>query len=69
MTGIGVISLAGVVVNNAIVLIDYYNQQLAKGMASYDALMRGRCGALSPGDADRHHHHFRAAAHGHRNQL
>jgi multidrug efflux pump subunit AcrB len=40
MTGIGVISLAGVVVNNAIVLIDYYNQQLAKGMASFDALMR-----------------------------
>ncbi|MGD9300763.1 MAG: efflux RND transporter permease subunit, partial [Desulfobacterales bacterium] len=30
MTGIGVISLAGVVVNNAIVLIDYYNQLMAK---------------------------------------
>ena len=40
MTGIGVISLAGVVVNNAIVLIDYYNQLLAKGIASYDALIR-----------------------------
>jgi multidrug efflux pump subunit AcrB len=40
MTGIGVISLAGVVVNNAIVLIDYYNQLLAKGMPSPDALMR-----------------------------
>ncbi len=40
MTGIGVISLAGVVVNNAIVLIDYYNQQLAKGMTSLDALLR-----------------------------
>ncbi len=40
MTGIGVISLAGVVVNNAIVLIDYYNQLLAKGMTSIDALMR-----------------------------
>ena len=40
MTGIGVISLAGVVVNNAIVLIDYYNQLLAKGMSSPDALMR-----------------------------
>jgi len=40
MTGIGVISLAGVVVNNAIVLIDYYNQLLAKGLNSYDALMR-----------------------------
>ena len=40
MTGIGVISLAGVVVNNAIVLIDYYNQLLAKGMTGLDALMR-----------------------------
>jgi CzcA family heavy metal efflux pump len=40
MTGIGVISLAGVVVNNAIVLIDYYNQLLAKGLSSYDALLR-----------------------------
>ncbi|MGD8887703.1 MAG: efflux RND transporter permease subunit [Desulfobacterales bacterium] len=40
MTGIGVISLAGVVVNNAIVLIDYYNQLLAKGIESFDALIR-----------------------------
>jgi multidrug efflux pump subunit AcrB len=40
MTGIGVISLAGVVVNNAIVLIDYYNQLLDKGLQSYDALIR-----------------------------
>ncbi|MBW1782532.1 MAG: efflux RND transporter permease subunit, partial [Deltaproteobacteria bacterium] len=40
MTGIGVISLAGVVVNNAIVLIDYYNQLLERGISSYDALLR-----------------------------
>jgi multidrug efflux pump subunit AcrB len=40
MTGIGVISLAGVVVNNAIVLIDYYNQLLTKGLTSFDALVR-----------------------------
>jgi multidrug efflux pump len=40
MTGIGVISLAGVVVNNAIVLIDYYNQLLARGMRSRDALVQ-----------------------------
>lgn len=38
MTGIGVISLAGVVVNNAIVLIDYYNQLMAKGLTSFEAL-------------------------------
>jgi multidrug efflux pump subunit AcrB len=40
MTGIGVISLAGVVVNNAIVLIDYYNQLMAKGLSSTAALIR-----------------------------
>ena len=40
MTGIGVISLAGVVVNNAIVLIDYYNQLLTKGLTSFEALIR-----------------------------
>jgi multidrug efflux pump subunit AcrB len=40
MTGIGVISLAGVVVNNAIVLIDYYNRLMAKGLTSLAALKR-----------------------------
>ena len=40
MTGIGVISLAGVVVNNAIVLIDYYNQLKERGMAVRDALIK-----------------------------
>ncbi|MFO7537938.1 MAG: efflux RND transporter permease subunit, partial [Chloroflexota bacterium] len=34
MTGIGVISLAGVVVNNAIVLIGYYHQLMDGGMRS-----------------------------------
>jgi multidrug efflux pump len=40
MTGIGVISLAGVVVNNAIVLIDYYNQLKGRGMAAREALIK-----------------------------
>ena len=40
MTGIGVISLAGVVVNNAIVLIDYINQLLDRGLSSTEALLR-----------------------------
>jgi multidrug efflux pump subunit AcrB len=39
MTGIGVISLAGVVVNNAIVLIDYINLLRKNGMELTDALM------------------------------
>jgi len=40
MTGIGVISLAGVVVNNAIVLIDYYRQLMDRGWPSRQALER-----------------------------
>ncbi len=40
MTGIGVISLAGVVVNNAIVLIDYINQLRRQGLELYEALLR-----------------------------
>ena len=39
MTGIGVISLAGVVVNNAIVLIDYFRQLMSRGMEASEALI------------------------------
>lgn len=39
MTGVGVISLAGVVVNNAIVLIDYFEQLKARGMQTREALL------------------------------
>jgi multidrug efflux pump subunit AcrB/outer membrane protein TolC len=39
MTGIAVISLAGVVVNNAIVLIDYANQLKRRGMSSDEAIL------------------------------
>jgi multidrug efflux pump len=38
MTGVGVISLAGIVVNNAIVLIDCIRQRQAAGMAAVDAI-------------------------------
>jgi multidrug efflux pump len=40
MTGVGVISLAGVVVNNSIVLIDYFNQLRHKGLEIQEALER-----------------------------
>jgi multidrug efflux pump subunit AcrB len=40
MTGVGVISLAGVVVNNSIVLIDYFNQLRANGLGVREALER-----------------------------
>jgi multidrug efflux pump subunit AcrB len=39
MTGIGVISLAGVVVNNAIVLLDYVEQLRERGMETRAALV------------------------------
>ncbi len=39
MTGIGIISLAGVVVNNAIVLIDYIQQMRQKGMEKTQAII------------------------------
>ena len=44
MTGLGVISLAGVVVNNAIVLIDYTDQLVAKGIPLKQAL--GKAGVI-----------------------
>jgi multidrug efflux pump subunit AcrB len=40
MTGLGVISLAGVVVNNAIVLLDYVEQLRERGMPVEDALVK-----------------------------
>ncbi len=40
MTGIGIISLAGVVVNNNIVLIDYINVLRRRGISRREALIR-----------------------------
>jgi CzcA family heavy metal efflux pump len=39
MTGLGVISLAGIVVNNAIVLIDCIQQRRSEGLASLEAIV------------------------------
>lgn len=39
MTGLGVISLAGVVVNNAIVLIDCIRQRRSEGLSSIDSIV------------------------------
>lgn len=38
-TIIGILVLVGIVVNNGIVLVDYINQQKAKGMPSFDAIV------------------------------
>ena len=40
MTGIGVVSLAGIVVNNGIVLIDYTNQLRREGMQMREAVIK-----------------------------
>ncbi len=48
MTGVGVISLAGIVVNNAIVLLDYVMQLRHAGMDKHEAIDRGGQDALSP---------------------
>ncbi|MBC2715214.1 MAG: efflux RND transporter permease subunit [Desulfobacteraceae bacterium] len=48
MSGVGVISLAGVVVNNAIVLIDYINKLRDKGMDLHDAIVAAGATRLRP---------------------
>ena len=48
MGGVGVISLAGVVVNNNIILIDTYNVLRAQGMAPHEALMRTGAARFRP---------------------
>ncbi|MBU0675549.1 MAG: efflux RND transporter permease subunit [Proteobacteria bacterium] len=48
MTGVGVISLAGVVVNNAIVLIDYTNKLRVRGMELKEAVIAAGATRLRP---------------------
>jgi len=48
MTGVGVISLAGVVVNNAIVLIDYINRLRKRGIPIREAIVAAGCTRLRP---------------------
>ena len=48
MSGVGVISLAGVVVNNAIVLIDYTNKLRSRGLSLTDAVISAGATRLRP---------------------
>ena len=48
MTGVGIISLAGVVVNNAIVLIDYTNRLRDRGMVLIEAVIAAGATRLRP---------------------
>ena len=45
---IGILVLVGIVVNNGIVLVDYINQQKAKGIASYEAILLAAQDRLRP---------------------
>ncbi len=48
MSGIGVIALAGIVVNNNIVLIDTFNQLLRRGLSKQEAILRTGVQRLRP---------------------
>ena len=48
MSGIGVISLAGIIVNNNIVLIDTFNVLRQRGMDAYEAILRTGAQRLRP---------------------
>lgn len=48
MSGIGIVALAGIVVNNNIVLIDAYNEHRAAGVAPSDAAFRAGTERLRP---------------------
>jgi multidrug efflux pump len=48
MSGVGVIALAGIVVNNNIVLIDTYNELKKRGLAPYDAVLLTGAQRLRP---------------------
>ena len=68
MSGVGVIALAGIVVNNNIVLIDTYNEFRRTGMeGSRGDLENGRS-AFAPRVADHRHDNSWADAHGVENQ-
>jgi multidrug efflux pump len=48
MSGVGVIALAGIVVNNNIVLIDTYNELRRRGLDAYEAILRTGAQRLRP---------------------
>jgi hydrophobe/amphiphile efflux-1 (HAE1) family protein len=48
LPGVGIVSLSGIVINDAIVLIVYINQLRKKGMSIEDALIKGGCDRFRP---------------------
>ena len=48
MTGMGIVSVAGIVVNNGILLIDYTDQLMSEGVQIRDALIEAGATRLTP---------------------
>jgi multidrug efflux pump subunit AcrB len=48
MAAIGLTSLAGIVVNNAIILVDFANRLIERGMALKEAVMEAACTRARP---------------------
>ena len=48
MVGMGIIALAGIVVNNNIILIDTYNQMRRDGVSAYESALETGCLRLRP---------------------
>ena len=60
MTGTGVVALAGIVVNNAIVLTDTFNRLREEGVTDVrQAVLKTAAQRLRTDPADHHHHHPR----------
>ena len=56
--------LAGIVVNNAIVLVDYINQLRRRGLDKFTAIMQAGQARLPPDFNDQLNHCFGFASHG-----
>ena len=69
MTGIGVISLAGVVANNAFVLIDYTLQLRQRGLSPREAIVPAGVTRLRPANTNGYHHDPGTQTLGNRNQF
>ncbi len=48
MTGMGIIAVAGVVVKNGIIIVDYIDNRIASGMASMEAVIEAGATRLTP---------------------
>ena len=68
MTGTGVVALAGIVVNNAIVLIDTFNRLKKEGVDIAQAVLKTSAQRLASHIIDNHHNHIRLDANGISNQ-